>query len=135
LDTQARVPETAKVWAEGARRLWLTACEAQAPAGVEAVRCATGEDGSLDLAAVLQALGRQQVNEALLECGPRLAGAFLQQGLVDEIVAYLAPTLLGHEARPFAQLPGLERLSQQLQWRYTEVRQLGADLRLTLQPV
>lgn len=135
LDTQARVPPTAKVWADGARRFWLTACETQAPAGVEAVRCAAGPDGSLDLAAALQALGRLQVNETLLECGPRLAGAFLQQGLVDEIVAYLAPTLLGHEARPFAQLPGLERLSQRLQWRYTEVRQLGADLRLTLQPI
>jgi len=135
LDTQGRVPATAKVWAEGARRLWLTGREIPAPAGVEAVRCTAGADGSLDLAGALQALGRLQVNEVLLECGPRLAGAFLQQGLVDEIVAYLAPTLLGHVARPFAQLPGLERLSQRLQWRYTEVRPLGADLRLRLQPI
>lgn len=135
LDTQARVPAAAKVWGEGARRLWLTGRDAPAPTGVEAIRCATAPEGSLDLPAVLRALGGCGINDVLLECGPRLAGAFLQQGLVDEVVAYLAPTLLGHEARPFAQLPGLERLAQRLPWRYTEVRQLGADLRLTLQPI
>lgn len=135
LDTQARVPAAAKVWGGGARRLWLTGRDAPAPTGVEAIRCAIAPEGSLDLPEVLRALGGCGINDVLLECGPRLAGAFLQQGLVDEVVAYLAPTMLGHEARPFAQLPGLERLAQRLPWRYTEVRQLGADLRLTLQPI
>ncbi|HEY0914662.1 MAG TPA: bifunctional diaminohydroxyphosphoribosylaminopyrimidine deaminase/5-amino-6-(5-phosphoribosylamino)uracil reductase RibD [Solimonas sp.] len=135
LDTRAQAPATARVWAEGARRLWLTAGEGAAPAGVERLVCATDASGALDLAAALQLLGQKQVNEVLLECGPRLAGSFLQAGLIDEVVAYVAPSFLGHEARPFATLPGLEKLSQRLQWRFAGVRQVGADLRLTLQPV
>ncbi len=135
LDTRAQAPATARVWSEGARRLWLTAGEGAAPAGVERLVCATDVNGALDLAAALQLLGQKQVNEVLLECGPRLAGSFLQAGLVDEVVAYVAPSFLGHEARPFATLPGLEKLSQRLQWRFAGVRQVGADLRLTLQPV
>lgn len=134
LDTRAQVPATARVWAEGARRLWLTAGEGAAPAGVERLVCATDASGALDLAAALQVLGQKQVNELLLESGPRLAGAFLKAGLVDEVVAYVAPSFLGHEARPFATLPGLETLSQRLNWRFAGVRQLGADLRLTLHP-
>lgn len=134
LDTRAQAPATARVWSEGARRLWLTAGEGAAPAGVERLVCATDVNGALDLAAALQLLGQKQVNEVLLECGPRLAGSFLQAGLVDEVVAYVAPSFLGHEARPFATLPGLEKLSQRLQWRFAGVRQVGADLRLTLQP-
>ncbi len=135
LDTRAQAPATAKIWAEGARRLWLTAGEGAAPPGVERLVCATDASGALDLAAALQLLGQKQVNEVLLECGPRLAGSFLQAGLIDEVVAYVAPSFLGHEARPFATLPGLEKLSQRLQWRFAGVRQVGADLRLTLQPV
>nr|WP_240433588.1 bifunctional diaminohydroxyphosphoribosylaminopyrimidine deaminase/5-amino-6-(5-phosphoribosylamino)uracil reductase RibD [Solimonas sp. K1W22B-7] len=134
LDTRAQVPAGAKVWAEGARRLWLTAGAGAAPAGVERLVCAMDSNAALDLAAALRLLGEKQVNEVLLECGPRLAGAFLQSGLVDEVVAYVAPTFLGHEARPFATLPGLEKLSQRLPWRFAGVRQVGADLRLTLQP-
>lgn len=135
LDTQARAPLTAQVWAPGARRLWVTAAVPTAvPAGVTVVGAGLAADGSLDLADVLAALARHEVNEVLAECGPRLAGALLQQDLVDEVVAYVAPTLLGHDARPFAYLPGLERLTQRLQWQWADVRRVGEDLRLTLHP-
>jgi len=134
LDSQAQAPSQARVWAPGARRLWLTGQAAAAPDGVELLRCERVSDGALDLGAVLARLGEAQVNAVLLECGPRLAGAFLQAGMVDEIVAYLAPTLLGHDARPFAELPGLTQLAQRLQWRWSDVRSVGDDLRLTLEP-
>lgn len=135
LDTHARVPAKAQVWAPGARRLWVTAAAPSAvPEGVTIVAAGSAADGSLDLADVLAALARLEVNEVLAECGPRLAGALLQQSLVDEVVAYIAPTLLGHDARPFAYLPGLERLTQRLQWQWADVRRVGEDLRLTLHP-
>ncbi len=136
IDSQARVPADARVWSEGARRFWMVGrAPAAVPAGVEALQVPTVAGGAVDLAGVLASLAEQQVNEVLLECGPRLAGAFLQQGLVDEIVAYVAPTLLGHEARPFAELPGLERLSQRMQLQWLDVRQIGPDLKLTARPL
>ncbi len=136
VDTRARVPLTARVWGgEEARRYWIVGERpAAAPDGVDVLHVARAADGAIDLPAVLDALAARGVNEILLECGPRLAGAFLLQGLVDEVVAYLAPTLLGHEARPFAWLPGLERLAQRLEFEFVDTRRVGADLRLQLRP-
>lgn len=133
LDAEARVPVTAKVWADGARRFWFTADAGPAPNGVERIVVPRVQHG-LALDAVLAELAWREVNEVLAECGPRLAGALLQQGRVDELVIYLAPMLLGHDARPLAHLPGLERLSQRVRLEWLDLRQLGADLRLTARP-
>ncbi len=136
LDTQARVPIQARVWTAGARRYWLLGREpAEAPGGVEWLSLTPTARGALDLSAALTWLAAREVNEVLLECGPGLAGAFLQRQLVDEVVAYLAPSLLGHEAYPFVMLPGIERLSQQLRMQWLDVRQIGPDLRLTARPL
>ncbi|MFT4046128.1 MAG: bifunctional diaminohydroxyphosphoribosylaminopyrimidine deaminase/5-amino-6-(5-phosphoribosylamino)uracil reductase RibD [Solimonas sp.] len=135
LDSNGRVPSTARIWNGDARRFWLVGARpAHAPDGVAVVELPRDADGSLNLEAALAALARHEVNEVLLECGPRLAGAALQRGLVDEIVAYVAPTLLGHEARPFAYLPGFERLSQRIALQFVDTRSVGSDLRLTLRP-
>lgn len=133
LDRSARIESKAKVWAEGARRLWLTARDAAAPAGVERLQV-DGDDHGLSLPAALQALAQCEVNAVLVECGPRLAGALLQQRLVDELLLYMAPVLLGESARPLARLPGLERLDQKIGFRMQDVRKVGDDLRLTLLP-
>lgn len=53
-------------------------------------------------------LGKQQVNSIWVEAGPTLAGALLQAGLVDELLVYVAPKLLGNDARGLFVLPGLE---------------------------
>lgn len=137
IDGQARVPATARVWREdGARRFWITGEDgpAEVPAGVEGLRTGRGAKGKLDLPAVLKALAARDVNEVLVEAGPRLAGALLQQGMVDELLLYLAPVLLGDAARPLAFLPGLDRLSDRLQFRVEDVQPIGADLRLRLRP-
>lgn len=135
LDSSAQVPATARVWQGDARRFWLIGRAATArPAGVEIVEVACSDDGSIRLPDALTALASQGVNEVLLECGPRLAGAFLTAGLADEVITYLAPTLLGHEARPFAYLPGLEQLAQRIEMAFVDTRQVGNDLRITLRP-
>ncbi|MGH8444277.1 MAG: bifunctional diaminohydroxyphosphoribosylaminopyrimidine deaminase/5-amino-6-(5-phosphoribosylamino)uracil reductase RibD [Solimonas sp.] len=136
LDSTARVPLTARIWQGDARRLWIVGeTPREIPAGVEVLTVPRDADGSLKLGESLAALGRHEVNEILLECGPRLAGAALLHGLVDEIVAYVAPTLMGHDARPFAYLPGFERLAQRLELQFIDVRMVGSDLRLSLRPV
>lgn len=133
LDAEARTPATARVWAEGARRFWFTAIEGPAPAGVERIvvpRAAAG----LAVDAVLAELGRREVNEVFAESGPTLAGGLLQSGAVDELLLYVAPSLLGHEARPLAMLPGFVNLDQRLRWRWQSIARVGDDLRLTLTP-
>lgn len=135
LDSRARVPAGARVWQGEARRFWLVgAPPARSPEGVEVLTVPRAADGSLELPAALQALAARGVNEILLEGGPRLAGAVLTQGLADEVLAYLAPTLLGHEARPFAWLPGLDRLAQRIELEFIDMRRVGEDLRLSLRP-
>ncbi|MES0874188.1 bifunctional diaminohydroxyphosphoribosylaminopyrimidine deaminase/5-amino-6-(5-phosphoribosylamino)uracil reductase RibD [Sinimarinibacterium thermocellulolyticum] len=133
LDADARAPATAKVWAEGARRFWFTAADGPTPAGVERIAVPRAGSG-LDLGAVLTELARREVNEVLAECGPTLAGGLLRSACVDELVLYLAPSLLGHEARPLVTLPGPETLEQRLRWRWRSVERLGEDLRLVLEP-
>lgn len=132
LDSKARAPLHARVWAEGARRLWLTGTPpATVPQGVEALAIETDASGSISLPKALAALAVQQVNHVLVECGPRLAGHFLEARLVDELVLYIAPSLLGSDARGLAVLPGLDRLDQRVQLQFLDVRQVGEDLRIT----
>jgi len=132
LDTHHRAPAGARVWAEGARRFLLTTDEGvAAPApGVEVLTVGADSGGHVDLCSALDALGGREINELLVECGPRLAGAFLQGGLADEIVVYLAPSLLGHDAQPLAHLPGMVRLEQRVRLKPKDVRLVGDDIRV-----
>ena len=134
-DSQARVSVSAKVWAPGARRFWVSTREpASVPEGVELLTVPANSSGKIELASALAAVGNAAINEVLVECGPRLAGALLQAKLVDELLIYLAPALLGNEARGLAALPGLDKLDQKLRLRYTDVRQIGPDLKITAVP-
>ncbi len=88
--------------------------------------------GKLDLCWVLADLARAEINEVWVEAGARLGGAFLAQDLADELLIYLAPMLLGHTARPLAELPELTKLAQARRWQWQDVRRVGADVRLSL---
>ena len=90
--------------------------------------------GRIDLPRVLAALAARTVNEVLVESGPTLAGALLQLGLVDELIVYQAPHLMGHAARELVRLPGIDRMADRLSFAYVDVRRVGADLRVSLRP-
>ncbi len=92
------------------------------------------EGDRLDLLQVFRRLAALGMNEIWLETGPTLAGAALQAGLVDELQVYMAPLLLGDQARPLCILPGLEQMSDRLELNLTEVRHFGQDLRLIYTP-
>lgn len=134
LDTRAMVPANAKVWAAGARRFWITGAPGGAPPGVERLMLSPERDGHVGLAAALTLLAQREINHLLVECGPHLAGAILRQGIADEVVLYLAPHLLGSDARPLAHLPGLHTLEQKIRLEWLDVRKIGSDLRLTARP-
>ncbi|PIF23096.1 bifunctional diaminohydroxyphosphoribosylaminopyrimidine deaminase/5-amino-6-(5-phosphoribosylamino)uracil reductase RibD [Candidatus Pantoea floridensis] len=88
----------------------------------------------LDLVAMMMLLGQRQINSVWVEAGASLAGALLQAGLVDELIVYMAPKLLGNAARGLCELPGLEQLTDAPALNYSDVRRVGEDLRLTLTP-
>ncbi len=92
------------------------------------------DSGKLDLAALLQCLGQRGINDLWVEAGPRLAGALLQAGLVDELILYLAPKLMGEPARGLLALPEFVAMAQVPNLILDDVRQVGDDVRLTLRP-
>lgn len=91
-------------------------------------------DGRLDLSAVLSRLAQRECNEVHVEAGPKLCGALFAAGLVDELLLYIAPVLLGDTARPLMQLPLLSDMSKRWQLETLDRRTLGDDLRLRLRP-
>ncbi|HAZ77431.1 MULTISPECIES: bifunctional diaminohydroxyphosphoribosylaminopyrimidine deaminase/5-amino-6-(5-phosphoribosylamino)uracil reductase RibD [Enterobacteriaceae] len=107
--------------------------ERQWPDGVRHI-LVPEHNGHLDLVSMMMLLGRQQINSVWVEAGAQMAGALLQAGLVDELIVYLAPKLLGSEARGLCVLPGLESLAAAPQLKFTEIRQVGPDLCLHLIP-
>ena len=90
--------------------------------------------GRVSLPALMAVLAGRGVNEVHTECGPTLAGALLESGLVDEIVVYLAPALLGDAARGMFTLPGVAAMRDRLRLEITGVARLGADLRIDAVP-
>ena len=89
----------------------------------------TGE--FLNFEQVLQVLAERQINDVLLETGATLAGSAIQAGLVDELIVYQAPHLMGHEARALVNLRGLEKMSDRIQLNFLEERRIASDMRLT----
>ncbi|XXD10975.1 bifunctional diaminohydroxyphosphoribosylaminopyrimidine deaminase/5-amino-6-(5-phosphoribosylamino)uracil reductase RibD [Klebsiella sp. R445] len=89
-------------------------------------------NGHLDLVLLMMQLGKQQVNSIWVEAGPTLAGALLQAGVVDELIVYIAPKLLGNAARGLCALPGLEKLQDAPHFKFNEIRHVGPDVCLHL---
>jgi diaminohydroxyphosphoribosylaminopyrimidine deaminase/5-amino-6-(5-phosphoribosylamino)uracil reductase len=133
LDTMLTCPRDARIFETG-ETLVFAALEAPLALfkdiPVERVPRAAG--GGVDLDAVMQNLTAREVNEVLLECGPTLAGAFVAKQLVDELVLYVAPKVLGCDAAP------LLRVHSDAGWlpsfEFRDVQQLGEDMRLILRP-
>jgi diaminohydroxyphosphoribosylaminopyrimidine deaminase / 5-amino-6-(5-phosphoribosylamino)uracil reductase len=92
------------------------------------------EGRRLELKSVLERLALREVNELLVECGPRLAAAFIEAQWVDELIIYMAPILLGADAAPLAQLRALGRGDSLPAFEIAAVERMGSDLRLVLRP-
>jgi diaminohydroxyphosphoribosylaminopyrimidine deaminase/5-amino-6-(5-phosphoribosylamino)uracil reductase len=113
---------------DAARRAALEAVGAE----IVTLPHAADKPGKTDLAAMARALAERGFNEVTVETGARLNGSLLAAGVIDEIVLYLAPRILGDAAQGLFAIPGLERLKDAVSVRIAEVRSIGEDLRLTL---
>jgi diaminohydroxyphosphoribosylaminopyrimidine deaminase/5-amino-6-(5-phosphoribosylamino)uracil reductase len=140
LDTHLRTPPSARIISPPGQLLILTASDdarrmavlMRAGASVEVLPA--GESG-LDLSAAMSRLATLGIQKVHVECGPTLAGALLTARLVDEIVLYLAPSLLGDDARPLVRVPPIPSLNDRIQFSIEDLRLLGQDLRVTLRPM
>ncbi|MFN3579041.1 MAG: bifunctional diaminohydroxyphosphoribosylaminopyrimidine deaminase/5-amino-6-(5-phosphoribosylamino)uracil reductase RibD [Pseudomonas sp.] len=103
-------------------------------AGAELLTLPDSAQQHVDLQALLRELGSRGCNEVLVESGAGLAGAFLRAGLVDELIIYMAPRLLGSQARPLLQLP-LETMAEAVDLEVTDMRAVGRDWRITARKV
>jgi diaminohydroxyphosphoribosylaminopyrimidine deaminase/5-amino-6-(5-phosphoribosylamino)uracil reductase len=142
-DARGQMPASARVVTDGRATLLFTSGEAEARLRAQGLASATvtietapaDAAGRLELEAVLRRLAELECNELLVEAGPRLAGSVVAAGLADEIVLYLAPTLLGDTARAAFALPEpLRSLAERRLYLYQDVRVVGDDLRVTLRP-
>lgn len=142
LDAHARVGRDAAIFSAEAPTLWCTFRPApdglpatvshwQLPA--EQLQASHHTRPHADLHALLRMLAARGCNEVLVEAGATLAGALLQAGLVDELLVYMAPTLLGSEARPLFTLP-FSTMQEAQRLKILDVRAVGADWRFTLTP-
>jgi diaminohydroxyphosphoribosylaminopyrimidine deaminase/5-amino-6-(5-phosphoribosylamino)uracil reductase len=91
------------------------------------------KDGRIDLNALLRELAKRHCNEVLVEAGATLSGSFLRRGLLDEIIMYMAPKLLGSNALPLFALP-LDTMSAALSLNIKDIRAVGRDWRITATP-
>jgi len=141
LDTRLRTPLASRLLQTGGEVLILTGVAA--PDDARAVSLAAHgarleslptADGRLALPAVLDRLGELELNEVLVEAGATLAGELLRQSLIDELLLYVGPRLLGPDGRSLVTLPKLAGLAAAPAFAFFEMQQLGEDLRLRLRP-
>ena len=134
VDTHGRTPLTARALSGPVPAVVALQAQLEDAGYPRTLVVPTGDDGRLDLAGLLEALALEHdVVSLLLEGGPTLAGAFVAAGLVDRVVGYVAPALLGDG--PHALGPaGAGTISQMHRFRLDDVTHVGDDVRLTLRP-
>ncbi len=137
LDSQLRMSPKARILQDGKVLIYTASSDANKHAalqarGAEVVELSVGAThGQVDLSVVMRDLAQRGINEVLVEAGRILNGALFKAGLVDELVLYLAPQLLGDAARGMANLGELVQLDQRVELAWQDVRHVGNDLRIT----
>ncbi|BEP16014.1 bifunctional diaminohydroxyphosphoribosylaminopyrimidine deaminase/5-amino-6-(5-phosphoribosylamino)uracil reductase RibD [Acidothermaceae bacterium B102] len=133
LDSDGRTPADARVLGPGCLVVVGDGCTVTWPA-TEVLVAARDTDGHVDLGVLLKVLGERGLQHLFLEGGPTLAGAFLRAGLVDRVVAYLAPTILG-AGTPALVDPTVTTLTDARRFRFDDIEIIGPDVRIIARPV
>ncbi|TMR28990.1 RibD family protein, partial [Nonomuraea zeae] len=132
VDTEGRTPQDAKVLDDQAPTLVAVAEDAGTALKADLLRLPRHQDG-LDLHALLRELAAREVVSVFVEGGPALAGSFIAQGLVDRVVAYLAPALLG-SGRAALGAAGVRTISEVHRLTFDDIAPIGPDVRLIARP-
>ena len=139
LDSRRRMPPTAKLLGLDGRVVVYSTVSAENSELLNSenvdLRLA-GSGDRIDLQTVLESLAAEyQCNDVLIEAGPTLCGAFFQSKLVDELVVYIAPKLLGSDAKPLLDLVGITQISAAPELQIIETQQVDNDVKLVLKPL
>ena len=135
LDTRGALLTTAQIFDEQAPTLAVNAVDMVPDYEDDIAALVVPRDGEhLDLSAVIAQLAQRGINEVQVEAGATLSGALLNAGLVDEVLLYIAPVLLGDRGRPLLAGLGIATMADRFGFRVVESRQVGPDLRLLLRP-
>ena len=129
VDRHAQTPREANVLRGGALVVTADARNADWPEDVEHVTL-PDPHGRVDLHAMMHMLGRRGINELHVEAGARLNAALLDAGLIDEVLAYVAPSLIGDPAYGIAQFGAARSLEQRTQLTFESIERIGGDLRI-----
>ncbi len=134
VDSRLETPLTARILQGGGVLIFCAVEDAAARAalegrGAEVVRIANAQ-GKVDLPAMLAELGRRGINELHVEAGTKLNGSLVREGCVDELLVYLAPSLLGDAAQGMASLAAMTSLDERVSLTFRSVERVGADLRI-----
>lgn len=134
LDSHLRLPLDAQILDQTVAPTVVATCSLRRPPELAgSIWALPSAAAQVDLPALLERLAQHGCNEVLVEAGAGLAGAFLQAALVDELIVYLAPTVMGSNARPMFNWP-IETMDQRLMLEWTDVVRLGDDWRFCARP-
>lgn len=139
VDSQLKMPVDARMLGLEGRTLVVTQqTDAQKIATLEdagaEVMVVTANNERPDLVEVLKELARREINEVHVEAGARLCGALLEQGLVDELILYMAGHIMGDAGRGLFHLPGIQDMADRKMVRIADIRAVGEDWRITAYP-
>lgn len=132
VDSQLRTPLAASI-VQQQNVVIATASDSAYPLDIETL-VLPNEMGQVDLTALMRLLADRAINEVMVEAGSVLNGALLAAGLIDEIVLYVAPKLMGDAARGIFHLPHLQAMSQVVELTISDIRAVGRDWRITAVP-
>jgi diaminohydroxyphosphoribosylaminopyrimidine deaminase/5-amino-6-(5-phosphoribosylamino)uracil reductase len=136
LDNDLRMPLSAEMLALAGQTLVYCTHdnkkEALVEAGAKVIKVAAAEE-RVDAAAVLRDLAAREINDVLVEAGPALAGSLIENELVDELVIYQSPHIMGSETKGMFTTPTWTSLADRKTLDITDVRRVGSDTRITAQ--
>jgi len=132
VDSRGQTPVDATVFQ--ADREVLIFSQTDVPIGEAVVLANALKGGQICLSSMMQELAKREINEVHVEAGAKLVAGLLAEQLIDELIVYQAPLLLGSDARALVALTGLTSMDQRIDFEYTDISRVGRDLRLTLRP-
>ncbi len=136
LDSQFRMPPHAKIASVDGECIVYTTVNMDDRSNYPfIIENCESRDGKIDLQVLMKDLAEKEINLVHVEAGSVLCGALLKNDLVDEIIIYMAPHVMGDSAKGLFHLPGLEQMKDRVSLNIIDVRSIGNDIRITLQPV
>ena len=135
LDSSLRMPSDANIFTVEGECIVYTTVNIDNDNGYPfIIESCDSRDGKIDLQLLMEDLAKKEINLLHVEAGSVLCGALLKNDLVDEIIIYMAPHIMGDDAKGLFHLPGLEKMMDRISLKIIDVRAVGNDIRITARP-